>query len=301
MFTFVEKSGTGIGKSGTGIEKSGTGIEKSGTGIEKSGTGARPGRWQMLIVAAFALFTGQALAAQPQVLVTHGEEEVFVSVHSGEAILVGRVATQDESGYYRLALYSAVGPAGSGAVLEPQVVGSGSGSSGDASGDNCLGGASAMVVGSGSGGSGDACSSGSELKVVGSGSGGSGDSCDSSEAGLMVVGSGSGDSGEACGGRKLVVGSGSGDSGEACTGGAWLEVVGSGSGSSGDSAGCTVPAHVWGIAEVVLDAGGAHVVVHRILGSRVEEFLVAFLPGSSSEVAHSLHGGSSNRAFVAAP
>jgi hypothetical protein len=141
-----------------------------------------------------------------------------------------------------------------------------------------------MVVGSGSGGAGEACGADGELQVVGSGSGSSGDAFDEKcfgGASTMVVGSGSGNSGERCGAQTLV--------------------VGSGSGSSGESTEFNVPARIWGIAEVVVERSGAHVVVHKNQESHLEEFLVAFLPGSSSEVAHSLSGGSSNHGFVAAP
>lgn len=319
MFSLIEKSGTGIGKSGSGIEKSGTGIEKSGTGIEKSGTGLGRGRWQVMSLVASVLFAAQGLAADPEVLVTSGNDQVFVSVHSGDGILVGRAATLDQSGYYQLALYPAVGPAGSDAVFQPLVAGSGSGSSGE----KCPGGASTMVAGSGSGNSGEGCQpgasvmvagsgsgsstevagsgSGSSKEVAGSGSGDAGEDCQSGGARLMVAGSGSGSEGEGCGAQVLVAGSGSGSSGEACATGAWLDVAGSGSGSSGEESGCAYPMNAWGIAEVVVDRSGAHVVIHQIKGSQAEEYLVAFLPVSNSEVAHSLYRGSSNHGFVAAP
>ncbi len=136
--------------------------------------------------------------------------------------------------------------------------------------------------------------------MAGSGSGSAGEGCHSG-AGLMVAGSGSGNAGEDCGAQVLVAGSGSGSAGEACARGGWLDVAGSGSGSAGDSAGCAYPMNAWGIAEVVVDRSGAHIVVHQIKGSQAEEFLVAFLPGSNGEFADSLRQGPGNRGFVATP
>ncbi|RFF28174.1 MULTISPECIES: hypothetical protein [unclassified Wenzhouxiangella] len=298
MFSTVEKSGTGIGKSGTGIEKSGTGIEKSGTGIEKSGTGIR--RWQILSLVACILFATQGLATEPQVLVSTGNDQVLVSVHSDDGILVGRAEMPDQSGYYQLALYSAVGPVGSDAVFQPMVAGSGSGSSKEVAGSGS--GSSKEVAGSGSGSSKEVAGSGSgsSKEVAGSGSGSAGESCDSG-TGLMVAGSGSGSAGEGCDAQVLVAGSGSGSAGEACDSGGWLDVAGSGSGSAGESTGCAYPTSAWGIAEVVVDRSGAHVVVHRIKGSQAEEFLVAFLPGSNGEFADSPRQGLDDRGFVATP
>lgn len=343
MFNAIEKSGTGIGKSGTGVEK-------SGTGIEKSGTGRRRGKWQLLPLAAAALFASHATAAEPEVLVSAGNEQVFVSVHGSDGILVGRGEMLDDSGYFRIALYAAVGPNGSGAAFEPMVAGSGSGAAGEKCGDsaslmvagsgsgsageNCRPAAGLMVAGSGSGsstevaGSGSGSStevagsgSGSSTDVAGSGSGSAGEVCADSSS-LMVAGSGSGSAGDGCGAQLMVAGSGSGSAGDGCVGG-WVDVAGSGSGSStevagsgsgsstdvagsgsgsaGEGAGCTAAANVWGVAEVVVDADGTHVVVHQIKGSLSREYLVAFLPVSSSEVAHSLVRGSSNHGFVATP
>ena len=304
MFNFVEKSGTGIGKSGTGIEKSGTGIEKSGTGTGRT-------LWRVLSLAAWVLLATQSLAAEPQVLVTNGNDQVFVSVHSDDGILVGRAATLDDSGYYQLALYSAVGPVGSDAVFQPlvagsgscsskDVAGSGSGSSTDVAGSGS--GSSTDVAGSGSGSSTDVAGSGSgsSTDVAGSGSGNSGEGCYSG-ARLMVAGSGSGNAGKACGPQLLVAGSGSGSAGAGCAAGGSLDVAGSGSGSAGESGTCAYPAKAWGIAEVVVDRSGAHVVIHQIKGSHIEEYLVAFLPALSSEAAHLPYRGSSNQGFVATP
>ncbi|MFW5927036.1 MAG: hypothetical protein ACOCSR_03205, partial [Wenzhouxiangella sp.] len=105
--------------------------------------------------------------------------------------------------------------------------------------------ASPMVVGSGSG-----------KEVVGSGSG------------KEVVGSGSGSSGE-------VVGSGSGSSGE---------VVGSGSGSSGEGQSACEAMGVWGFAEVVVDADGVHIVVHKFGEEGLQEFMVASFGGNGADL-----------------
>jgi hypothetical protein len=270
MFSFIEKSGTGIEKSGTGIEKSGTGIEKSGTGIR---------RVSLTALIAGALFATQAFAAEPEVMVTSGDDQVFISVHSGAGVLVGRAASLDDSGYHRIALYSAVGPNGSGAVFQPLVAGSGSGKevagSGSGSSKEVAGsgsGSSTEVAGSGSGSSTEVAGSGSGKEVAGSGSGAA--ALCPTAPGLLVAGSGSGSA---------------------------TDVAGSGSGAAGEAAGCAALQNAWGVAEVVIDDSGAHVVVHQISGSRAEEYLVAFLPGSISEVAHSLDRGSSNRGFIAVP
>ncbi|WP_376692559.1 hypothetical protein [Wenzhouxiangella sp. EGI_FJ10409] len=332
MINAIEKSGTGIGKSGTGIEK-------SGTGIEKSGTGSRRGKWPLLSLAAAALFAAHATASEPEVLVSAGGDQVFVSVHGSDGILVGRGDMLDDSGYYRIALYSAVGPKGSGAAFEPMVAGSGSGSAGE----KCSGSSSLMVAGSGSGSAGENCrpapglmvagsgsgsstevagsgsgsstevagsGSGSSTEVAGSGSGSAGERCFGSSS-LMVAGSGSGSAGEGCGAQTMVAGSGSGAAGEGCVGGrsdvagsgsgSATEVAGSGSGSAGEGSGCAAAANAWGVAEVVVDSAGTHVVVHQIKESVAEEYLVAFLPVSNREVAHSLVRGSSKHGFVATP
>jgi hypothetical protein len=312
MFSFIEKSGTGIEKSGTGIEKSGTGIEKSGTGIR---------RVSLTALIAGALFATQAFAAEPEVMVTSGDDQVFISVHSGAGVLVGRAASLDDSGYHRIALYSAVGPNGSGAVFQPLVAGSGSGKevagSGSGSSKEVAGsgsGSSTEVAGSGSGSSTEVAGSGSGKEVAGSGSGAA--ALCPTAPGLLVAGSGSGSAtdvagsgsgsakevaGSGSGSSTDVAGSGSGSSTEVAGSGSGKEVAGSGSGAAGEAAGCAALQNAWGVAEVVIDDSGAHVVVHQISGSRAEEYLVAFLPGSISEVAHSLDRGSSNRGFIAVP
>lgn len=291
MFNAIEKSGTGIGKSGTGIEKSGTGIEKSGTGIEKSGTGIeksgtgrRRGGWAAMVMMVGGLLSTAAIAADPQVLVNATDQQLLVSVHTDDGILVGRAGQGEGAGYFRVPLYAAVGPRGSDAVFQPLVAGSGSGSSKDVAGSGS--GSSKDVAGSGSGSSTDVAGSGSgsATEVAGSGSGSSGDACFSGGS-VLVAGSGSGSSTD-------VAGSGSGSS---------TDVAGSGSGSSGDAATCSPALAAWGMAEIVMDRDGAHVVVHRIEAGRMEEYLLAYLPDSGSEVAHSLHRGSSNHGFIAVP
>ncbi|NEZ04646.1 hypothetical protein G4Y73_10835 [Wenzhouxiangella sp. XN201] len=278
MFNLIEKSGTGI-------EKSGTGIEKSGTGIEKSGTGMARGRWHVTTLLAAALFAAPALASDPEVLVTAGDEQILVSVHTEQGILVGRGAILDDSGYFQVALYSAVGPSGSGAILQPMVAGSGSGKE---------------VAGSGSGK--EVAGSGSGKEVAGSGSGkevagsGSGKEVAGSGSGKEVAGSGSGKEVAGSGSGKDVAGSGSGSAGESCVSDFGLEVAGSGSGSATEGAPC---AAAWGVAEVVVDENGAHVVVHQIDNAGMNEFLVAFLPGSGGSSADD--EWESDRGFVLTP
>lgn len=278
----IGKSGTGINKSGTGINKSGTGIHRSGTGIKKGGTGRRVPSFLLGLAFCAATFTGQAVAADPDILLSERNDNLMISLHTDEGIFTGATpSAAGTSGYYQVALQQVAAATDEGMVFRTLVKGSGSGDASEGAEQPV---ASTQVKGSGSG------SSGESAGVVG--------------GSLLVKGSGSGNSGEsACdGAHTLVKGSGSGSSGEAAgqIGGSLL-VKGSGSGSSGNSAGCALPANLWGVAEVVVDRNGAHVIVHRFRGSAAEEFLVAFLPGSGSEVAHSLHGGSSNQDFVAAP
>ena len=279
MAQYIEKSGTSIERSGTGIEKSGTGIEKSGTGIEKSGTGI--GRIVVMLMAFTAMTLSGLVAADTRLAVSSKNGHMIVSVHGDDGVMLGASATPlDASGYARVPLYSVLQATGDTIAMGLLVQGSGSGSASEKAGPAD---ASTLVQGSGSGDAKESVQPGGELMVQGSGSGNAGESAG------------------AAGGRLLVQGSGSGSAGERCSGRSTLLVQGSGSGASGESAGCIDPAQAWGIAEVVVDRSGAHVIVHQIKESQTEEYLVAFLPVSSSEVAHSLIRGSSNHGFVATP
>lgn len=272
MVNVIEKSGTGIERSGTGIEKSGTGIEKSGTGVVRA----------TMILAALAamLLSGIALAADTRLAISDKNGHAIVSVHGEDGVMVGASkAPIDGSGYARIPLYSVLQSSNDVFSMGLLVQGSGSGSAGE-SADS--GGSSLLVQGSGSGDAGESVEPGSQVLVQGSGSGDAGESFET-------------------GGQILVQGSGSGSSGESCSNGPGLLVQGSGSGSSGESAGCSGSVNIWGYAEVVFDQAGAHVVVNQIQGSRQEEFLVAFLPGSNGEFAYSPDRGQNNRGFVATP
>ncbi len=266
-------------------------IEKSGTGIGKSGTGIVSGRIAgSLLAAGLVLTTGASpvLAQEsPTLHVTQEGNSLTISIH-GENRLIAGIAALDgvQANYLAIPLYSVFQLSETGDVNSPMVRGSGSGT---ASGE-C--GASLMVQGSGSGASGESCESDDARPLVqGSGSGASGESCVSA-AGLMVQGSGSGASGESVTtGASLMVqgsgsgapsvdesddetvrGSGSGTSGQAT--GSGLMVQGSGSGASGES--CIESNGLWGVAEVVLDSTGMHVIVHQASHNGLNEYLVAF-------------------------
>lgn len=302
MFDYIGKSGTGIGKSGTGIGKSGTGIGKSGTGIGKSGTGSwRDGLIVMLVVPLLLTAASLASAAQsPQLFVTQDDVSIMLSIHGPEGIVVGAMPVAGGvEGYHVIALQQSLG-----FIDDRQgllVKGSGSGSSGES---DCRSDSSLMVKGSGSGSSGEGkCDPGSSLMVKGSGSGSSGESTCDDGGSLMVKGSGSGSYGKGpCdpqgGFGVLVKGSGSGSVGGCAMGGSGLLVKGSGSGSSGEAMpGC---APLWGYAELVLDAEGTHIVVHRAGGSGFEEYLVGFIANPDSALADN-GTGETPREFISIP
>jgi len=306
MFDFVEKSGTGIGKSGTGIEKSGTGIARLSVTLVAFAVGLMMG--------------GTALASDSRLAVSTNNDRAVISVHAEGEVMIGVAAAPlDASGYARIPLYSVLRASDQSFSMGLLVQGSGSGSAGESTAPRTFG---TLVQGSGSGSAKESAGTGGQLLVQGSGSGdaqesvgtggqllvqgsGSGDAQESVRTGgqLLVQGSGSGDAQESVGtgGQLLVQGSGSGNAGEHCGGGPSLLVQGSGSGSAGESAGCASEMDAWGFAEVVVDRSGTHVLIHEFKGGRAEEHLVAFLPVSNGEVAHSLYRGSSNHGFVAAP
>jgi hypothetical protein len=282
MFGVIEKSGTGIGKSGTGI-----------------GTCLAAG----LLLAAAAT-SAQALD-RPGLQISQQGEHLVVSVHAQRGVVAGAAVLQgDQADYLAVPLYSVLEIAGSGGVQRPLVQGSGSGTSSDgcdagllvqgsgsgASGESCGSqGAQVMVQGSGSGASGESCAPSAGLLVQGSGSGASGESeapgaslmvqgsgsgapgADDSEN-IAVRGSGSGAAGQSTGPSLMVQGSGSGSSGQSTD--PVLLVQGSGSGSAGES--CSGGAVLWGIAEVLIDSDGTHVIVHQASHEGLIEYMVAF-------------------------
>ncbi|WP_376697078.1 hypothetical protein [Wenzhouxiangella sp. EGI_FJ10305] len=248
------------------IEKSGTGIERSGTGIEKSGTGIeKSGTGLVRATVVLAALAAMLLS----VTALAADTRLAISDKNGHAI----VSVHGEDGVMVGASTAPIDGSGYARIPLYSVLQSAN----------------------------DVFSMG--LMVQGSGSGSAGESAGSRGSSLLVQGSGSGDAGESFenGGQVLVQGSGSGSSGESCSDGPGLLVQGSGSGSSGESSGCSGSVNIWGYAEVVFDQAGAHVVVNQVQGSRQEEFLVAFLPGSNGEFAYSSDRGQSNRGFVATP
>jgi|GEM_PF-3466782 len=332
MNHMIGKSGTGIGKSGTGIGKSGTGARRSGFATAVFAT--------LALACAQPVLAGQhstvEVHLQGDVLLVSVQDPQGVAIgaapfsegiagyHAVELVALG---DQDREIGAASLMVKGSGSGNSGdSVCVPDaalmVKGSGSGNSGDAacppeaslmvkgsgsgnSGDSaCVPDAGLMVKGSGSGNSGDAaCPPEASLLVKGSGSGNSGDSACVPDAGLMVKGSGSGNSGDAAcppEASLMVKGSGSGNSGDgACEPAASLMVKGSGSGASGEAAGgCDSPG--WGLAEVVVDQQGIHVIIHRVTGAGLEEYLVGFVPASSTESDNSFVG-EGNRGFIVVP
>jgi hypothetical protein len=284
-------------------------IEKSGTGIGKSGTGIATGRIGGSLIAAGLLLTAgisSALAQEhPTLQVTQQGNSLMVSIHGENRVIAGMAALENaQDAYLAIPLYSVLQLSEGGDVHSPMVRGSGSGTSSGgcgaslmvqgsgsgAAGESCdSGDAQLLVQGSGSGASGESCTPVAELMVQGSGSGASGQSkspgaslmvqgsgsgapdADQSQD-VMVRGSGSGASGQSTGAGLMVQGSGSGASGQSVDVG--LLVQGSGSGSSGQS--CIESSGLWGIAEVVVDPTGTHVLVHQVSDNGLNEYLVAF-------------------------
>jgi hypothetical protein len=245
------------------IEKSGTGIERSGTGIEKSGTGIEKS-------GTGIEKSGTGVTRALAMLVTLTCMLLAMPVFASDT----RLAVSAAQGHVLVSVHAEQG----------------------------------VLVGVASAPADDSGYSRVPLyPIVSSGADGflMGLVPGQDKARTLVQGSGTGDSKESTephpGHGLLVQGSGTGSIGDQCTPGSRVLVQGSGTGSSGDDLGCPGALTPWGFAEVVVDGTGTSVIVHKIEGSRAEEFLVAFLPGSSSEVAHSLYRGSSNRAFVAAP
>lgn len=244
------------------IGKSGTGIGKSGTGIGKSGTGARRSGFATAVFATLALACAQpVLAGEHSTVEVHLQGDVLlVSVQDPQGVAIGAAPFSEGIAGYHAVELVALGDQ-----------------------DREIGAASLMVKGSGSGNSGDSvCVPDAGLMVKGSGSGNSGDAACPPEASLMVKGSGSGNSGDG-----------------ACEPAASLMVKGSGSGASGEAAGgCDSPG--WGLAEVVVDQQGIHVIIHRVTGAGLEEYLVGFVPASSTESDNSFVG-EGNRGFIVVP
>ncbi len=222
MTASIEKSGTGINKSGTGIHQSGTGVRRGGTGGGKGGTG-RPLPGLFLSLASVALlFSGQAIAADSEVMVSTRGAQLLVSLHTDEGIFAGGIASSaGAAGYYQVPLHQIAFTADEGPASSTQVKGTGSGSSGESS--SVVGG-SLMVQGTGSGSSGSSVCRPPSTDVKGTGSGSSGESSSVVGGSLMVQGTGSGNSGESSGG---------------CDSGATLELM----------------------AEIVVDRTGSHVLI----------------------------------------
>ncbi|MEE4637808.1 MAG: hypothetical protein V2J42_03615 [Wenzhouxiangella sp.] len=302
MTSFIEKSGTGIEKSGTGIEKSGTGIERSGTGIEKSGTGIQMRGLAIAVALSVATFgTSTVMANNDQLLISHQKNHLSISVHGPDGVIIGAAPTSTVSVDYQvIPLFSALRFSEVGSFIQPLVVGSGTGAasevvgSGTGSSKQVVGsgtGASTQVVGSGTGASTNVVGSGTGAagQVVGSGTGGVDTFCDIG-AGFLVVGSGTGSAsevvGSGTGSAKDVVGSGTGSATQVVGSGTGSagQVVGSGTGGAGQSLGaCSI--QPWGFAEVVTDADGAHVIVHKVVDAGLEEHLVAFVAAKTPNLA----------------
>lgn len=253
-----------IEKSGTGIGLNVTAIEKSGTGIEKSGTGIEKSGTG---IEKSGTGIGRALAMFATMACMMTATPVFASDT--------RLAVSSSHGQTLVSVHAQEGiMVGASSVAD------------DASGYSRI---PLYPILSAEGGSFTPIPVAREFGA----------------SRTLVQGSGTGSSKETVadepGQGLLVQGSGTGSIGDGCAPGFGLLVQGSGTGSSGDSVQCPDSPTPWGFAEIVVDGNGTSVIVHKIRESHVEEFLVAFLPGSSSEVAHSLSRGSSNRAFVAAP
>ncbi len=267
-------------------------IEKSGTGIGKSGTGVTLGRIGGCLLAAGFLMTAglSPLMAQDQsgLKVSQQGDKLMVSIHADHGVIAGMAALDSRhSDYLVVPLYSVLQISDQGELNSPLVQGSGSGTSSNgcgaglmvqgsgsgASGESCRSaGAHLMVQGSGSGASGESCTPVAGLMVQGSGSGASGESDDSTGASLMVQGSGSGAPAPDDSEEVMVRGSGSGASSQSTDPG--LLVQGSGSGASGES--CVDSSGLWGVAEILVDASGTHVIVHQVSREGLREYMVAF-------------------------
>src|SRR5699024_3951929 len=160
MSNYIEKSGTGINKSAAAIHQSGTGIEKGGTGRRL------PGFFLGMALAA-ACFAGQAVAADPDLIVSNHGHKLFVSLHTDTGICAGGVARNaGTDGYYQVPLRRVTFPADGGLVFSTEVQGTGSGSSSESS--SAVGG-SLMVQGTGSGNAGEAsggCDSSASLELT---------------------------------------------------------------------------------------------------------------------------------------
>ncbi|QOC21906.1 hypothetical protein IC757_12830 [Wenzhouxiangella sp. AB-CW3] len=262
-----------------------------------------------MAAVALGLVMGSAIAAEPVSLhVSQQDSGLTISLHAEGSVLAGAVSADAiQQDYLIVPLYSLVDGgrplvqgSGSGSPSSecgghsPLVRGSGSG----AAGENHDGGQPGLLVqGSGSGAAGESVGvSDGSLLVQGSGSGAAGESVGANDGSLLVQGSGSGAAGESVGasdGSLLVQGSGSGkpesagdsDSGLLVQGsgsgspesvggnGSRLLVQGSGSGAASES--CSPVSGAWGIAEVVIDEEGTHVIVHRLSGRYADEVLVA--------------------------
>lgn len=321
MISMIEKSGTGIEKSGTGIERNGTGIEHRVRRIEKNGTGIRLRGLTAALVMSLASFSSSNLmASDDQLLISQQNDRLSISIHGDEGVAIGAISTSVGSSDYRvIPLFSALRFTDTGSFIQPLVVGSGTGSAGEVVGSGTgaakevvgsgtgaskqvVGsgtGAASEVVGSGTGAAGEVVGSGTGAagQVVGSGTGGADAVCNIG-AGFLVVGSGTGAAtkvvGSGTGSSKQVVGSGTGSSKQVVGSGTGSsgQVVGSGTGSAGESTGgCSI--RPWGFAEVVTDADGAHVMIHKAVDGGLEEHLVAFIAATPHA------GGSIDDVFAA--
>jgi hypothetical protein len=304
MSLYVEKSGTGIEKSGTGVERSGTGIEKSGTGINRSGTRCtrRPRLLQAMLGAAVLGTAAIAQAGQPNLLLSHSDSGIQVSMHVDQRMVVGQVQSAGPlSGLVTVNLYDVQALASAGI----QTYGSGTGEAG-----NCVGG-STQTYGSGTGGSTDTYGSGTggSTDTYGSGTGGSTDTYGSGTGWTDTYGSGTGETdtygsgtgwtdtyGSGTGetdtygsgtGWTDTYGSGTGETDTYGSGTGWTDTYGSGTGSpdgsrDSDAAGCGAQIARWGPVELVIDPDATYVLVHRDTREGSQEVLATMRPAATA-------------------
>ncbi len=315
MSNQIKKSGTGIEEQGNAIHRSGTGIHRSGTGIRKGGTGLRlPSLAAGLFVASTALCT-QAIASEPDLLVSERNDNLLISLHSDEGVYTGAVPmAAGDGGYFQVGLHQIAVASESGMVFDPLVKGTGSGDAGEsagsesgllvkgtrsgAAGESAGAGDDLLVKGTGSGSAGEGICGNAGVLVKGTGSGNAGERADG-ESGLLVKGTGSGNAGESAGGGSdlLVKGTGSGNSGDSVGGGDFgVLVKGTGSGNAGESNGGCGAGGFDLLAEVVIDADGAHVLIHDRQGN---EQLVGFVAAAHNNAPDDRRG--TTRGFVATP
>lgn len=228
------------------VGKSGTGIRKSGTGIRKSGTGIRKSGtgWRLGGALVAAAFSVAAVATSQAVL---ADDSGLLVTYEQDTLMV---SLHGDEGIVAGAAPLSGGTDGYFALVLHKVF--------DARAE--VPSMGTLVRGSGSGSSDEGCVEAGELMVRGSGSGSS-------------------DEKVSTGGELMVRGSGSGNSDEAHDAhGDGLMVRGSGSGNSDESvSGCET---AWGVAEVVVDAGGMNLLVHRIDEAGMSEFLVGHVAAS---------------------